>query len=128
MYGWTVPQIAILNGAVLSIWGVISYFIQNADPPSVTALIPTFFGIPMLLLGVLSRSNPANRHHYMHACMVFALVMALGGARVVTDFDGMSGLAILSHLLLLQVGISFIIVGIRSFKHARLERESSVVG
>ena len=94
-------------------------------PPSPTALIPAFMGMPMLLLGFLSERNPSNRHHYMHACMVLALIMALGGARVVTGFGGMSVLAIVSHLLLLQVGISFTIVGIKSFRHARELRESS---
>ena len=127
MFGMTVPQMAILNGAILSAWGMVAYFIQRADPPSVTAIIPAFFGLPMLLLGVASKSNPANRHHYMHASMVLALVMALGGARVIVDFSGMSLLAIVSHLLLLLVGISFMIVGMRSFKHARIEREASVV-
>ena len=125
--GMSVSRIAILNGVVLSSWGVIAYFIQSSDPPSITALIPAFMGLPMLLLGFLSESNPSNRHHYMHACMVLALIMALGGARVVTGFGGMSVLAIVSHLLLLQVGISFTIVGIKSFRHARIQRESSVV-
>ncbi len=126
MFGMSVPRIAILNGVVLSLWGVIAYFEQSSDPPSITALIPTFMGLPMLLLGFLSESNPSNRHHYMHACMVVALIMAIGGARVVTGFGSMSGLAILSHLLLLQVGVSFTIVGVRSFRHARLQREASV--
>ena len=120
--GMSVSRIAILNGVVLSAWGVIAYFIQSSDPPSITALIPAFMGLPMLLLGFLSERNPSNRHHYMHACMVVALVMALGGARVV--LGGMSWLAIVSHLLLLQVGLSFTIVGIMSFRHARLQRES----
>ena len=120
--GMRVPRIAILNGVVLCAWGVIAYFIQSSDPPSITALIPAFMGLPMLLLGFLSERNPSNRHHYMHACMVVALVMALGGARVV--LGGMSWLAIVSHLLLLQVGLSFTIVGIMSFRHARLQRES----
>ena len=120
--GMSVSRIAILNGVVLSAWGVIAYFIQSSDPPSITALIPAFMGLPMLLLGFLSERNPANRHHYMHACMVVALVMALGGARVV--LGGMSWLAIVSHLLLLQVGLSFTIVGVMSFRHARLQRES----
>jgi hypothetical protein len=125
--GMSVPRIAILNGVVLSAWGAIAYFVQSSDPPSPTALIPAFMGMPMLLLGFLSERNPSNRHHYMHACMVLALIMALGGARVVTGFGGMSVLAIVSHLLLLQVGISFTIVGIKSFRHARIQRESSVV-
>jgi hypothetical protein len=122
VFGISVPRIAILNGVVLSAWGVIAYFIQSSDPPSITALIPAFMGLPMLLLGLLSERNPTNRHHYMHACMVVALIMALGGARVVAG--GMSWLAIVSHLLLLQVGVSFTIVGIMSFRHARLQRES----
>ena len=126
LLGISVPRIAILNGVVLSAWGVIAYFIQSSDPPSITALIPAFMGLPMLLLGFLSEINPSNRHHYMHACMVVALVMALGGARVV--FGGMSWLAIVSHLLLLQAGVSFTIVGIMSFRHARLQRESQVIG
>ena len=127
MLGITVPRIAILNGLVLSVWGVIAYFVQSADPRSITALIPAFMGIPMLVLGLLSESNPSNRRHYMHACMMMALLMAIGGARVVTGFGEMSWLAIISHLLLLQVGVSFIIVGVKSFKYARLLRESSVV-
>ena len=123
-FGMTIPRIAILNGAVLTLWGVISYFMQSADPPSITALIPAFMGFPMLALGVLSERNDKNRHHFMHISMVLALVMTIGGARIVTGYSDMSTLAIISHLLLLQVGISFIIVGIKSFRFARLQREA----
>ena len=123
-FGMTVPRIAILNGAVLTLWGLISYFMQSADPPSITALIPAFMGFPMLALGVLSERNDKNRHHYMHTSMVLALIMTVGGARIVTGYSDMSTLAINSHLLLLQVGISFIIVGIKSFRYARLQREA----
>ena len=123
-FGMTVPRIAILNGAVLTLWGLISYFMQSADPPSITALIPAFMGFPMLALGVLSERNDKNRHHYMHTSMVLGLIMTVGGARIVTGYSDMSTLAIISHLLLLQVGISFIIVGIKSFRYARLQREA----
>jgi hypothetical protein len=124
-FGMTIPRIAILNGAILTAWGVISYFMQSADPPSITALIPAFMGFPMLTLGLLSEKNAKNRHHYMHASMALALVMTIGGARIVTGYSDMSTLAIISHLLLLQVGISFIIVGVKSFRHARLQREAT---
>ena len=124
-FGMTIPRIAILNGAILTAWGAISYFMQSADPPSITALIPAFMGFPMLTLGMLSEKNAKNRHHYMHASMALALVMTIGGARIVTGYSDMSTLAIISHLLLLQVGISFIIVGVKSFRHARLQREET---
>ena len=124
-FGMTIPRIAILNGAILTAWGAISYFMQSADPPSITALIPAFMGFPMLALGMFSEKNAKNRHHYMHASMALALVMTIGGARIVTGYSDMSSLAIISHLLLLQVGISFIIVGVKSFRHARLQREAT---
>ena len=124
-FGMTIPRIAILNGAILTAWGAISYFMQSADPPSITALIPAFMGFPMLTLGMLSEKNAKNRHHYMHASMALALVMTIGGARIVTGYSDMSTLAIISHLLLLQVGISFLIVGVKSFRHARLQREET---
>ena len=124
-FGMTIPRIAILNGAILTVWGAISYFMQSADPPSITALIPAFMGFPMLTLGMLSEKNAKNRHHYMHASMALALVMTIGGARIVTGYSDMSSLAIISHLLLLQVGISFIIVGVKSFRHARLQGEAT---
>tara|TARA_B100000131_G_scaffold305078_1_gene330694 strand:+ start:51 stop:458 length:408 start_codon:yes stop_codon:yes gene_type:complete len=128
MFGMTVPRIAILNGILLSAYGVFSYFAQSAEPPSVTALIPAFLGFPMFLLGFLSEKNVANRHHYMHSSMVLALVMALlGSINLILNFSGMSILVIVSHLLLIQVGVSFIIVGIMSFRNARLNRESPVV-
>ena len=124
-FGMTIPRIAILNGAILTAWGTISYFMQSTDPPSITALIPAFMGFPMLTLGMLSEKNARNRHHYMHASMALALVMTIGGARIVTGYSDMSTLAIISHLLLLQVGISFIIVGGKSFRHARLQGEAT---
>ncbi len=128
MFGMTVPRIAILNGILLSAYGVFSYFAQSAEPPSVTALIPAFLGFPMFLLGFLSEKNVANRHHYMHSSMVLALVMALlGSINLILNFSGMSILVIVSHLLLIQVGVSFTIVGIMSFRNARLNRESPVV-
>ncbi|MEE3270053.1 MAG: hypothetical protein VX204_02950 [Candidatus Thermoplasmatota archaeon] len=122
--GMTIPRIAIVNGTVLTLWGGISYFLQSADPPSITALIPSFMGFPMLVLGVLSEKNAKNLHHYMHASMALALVMIIGGARIVSSYSEMSTIAIISHLLLLQVGISFIIVGVKSFRYARLLREA----
>ncbi|MBI88409.1 MAG: hypothetical protein CMB67_05230 [Euryarchaeota archaeon] len=125
--GMTVPRVAILNGVVLCIWGIFSYFAQSADPPSVTAMIPALMGLPMLMMGLLSEWNESNRHHYMHASMVIALLMALGGARVVTGFSEMSILGILSHLLLLQIGISFTVIGIMSFRKARLNREEAMI-
>ncbi len=123
--GFSVPKLAVVEGGLLVLWGVAAYFLQSADPPSITAMIPAFLGAPLLLLGILAGRNEANLHHYMHAAMVVALTMVLGGARVITGLDEMSGLAIVSHTLLLIVGTNFMAAGIMSFRHARKLREAS---
>jgi len=122
--GLTVPKFTILSGGLLVAWGIISYLTQSADPPSITAAIPAILGLPMLGLGFLADRDETNLRHYMHAAMVVALVMALGGARVVTGYSDMSTLAITSHVLLVIVGTTSIFAGVRSFRHARMLRES----
>jgi len=122
--GITVPRFATISGGVLVIWGIFTYITQSADPPSITAAIPALLGLPMLGLGIMADRDEKNLRHYMHASMVFALLMALGGARVITSFSDMSSLAIFSHLLLLVIGATFIFVGVRSFRHARMLREA----
>ena len=122
--GLSVPKLALVDGGLLVLWGVAAYFLQSADPPSITAMIPAFLGAPLLVLGILAGRNEANLHHNMHAAMVVALAMVLGGARVITGLDEMSGLAIASHALLLVVGANFMVAGIMSFRHARRLREA----
>ena len=72
-------------------------------------------------------SEMCIRDSYMHAAMVFALLMVLGGAQGLLDIDGKSQLAIGSHLILVVLGITFMVAGIMSFRHARKLRESSGV-
>ena len=89
--GLTIPKLATYEGSFLVGWGILAYFLQSADPPSFTAMIPAF--------------------------------MVLGGARVITGFDTMSGLAIGSHIILILTGVCFMTGGIMSFRHARKSRE-----
>ena len=125
--GMSVTNLAKLFGAILVAWGIMAYFMQSADPPSITAMIPAFMGLPLLSLGLLADWNESNSHHYMHAAMVFALLMVLGGAQGLIDIDGKSNLAIGSHLILALLGIIFMVAGIMSFRYARKLRESSGV-
>lgn len=135
-WGMTIPGLANMYGCILILWGLYCYLTQTADgsltfdldklvDPSPTALIPAFMGLPLLIMGMLSKFNEANRHHYMHASMAVALIMFLAGAlRMAMDFSGMSNLVLVSHMLLVLVGASFIFAGVKSFRHARLSRES----
>ena len=120
--GLTIPRIAIYEGAILVLWCVAAYIISGQS--SITAMIPSFMGAPLMILGLLSEKIPDMRHHLMHASMVMALLMVLGGARVFADFSDMSNLAISSHIILIFVGATFMICGIMSFRAARLAREA----
>lgn len=124
-FGWSVPKLARVDGGFLVLWGIAAYFLQNADPPSITAMIPTFLGAPLLMLGILADRNEANLHHYMHAAMVVALLMVLGGTRVITGWNEMSNLTLASHIVLIVTGACFMTAGIMSFRHARKLREAS---
>ena len=83
--GLTVPRIAIYEGSILVLWGIAAYIIS--DQSSITAMIPSFMGAPLIILGLLSEKMPEIRHHLMHASMVLALLMVLGGGRVFADFS-----------------------------------------
>ena len=91
--GMSVSNLAKLFGGILVAWGVVAYFMQSSDPPSITAMIPAFMGLPLLSLGLLSDWNESNSHHYMHAAMVFALLMLMDGAQGLLDIAGNSNLA-----------------------------------
>ena len=119
--GQTIPNLAIISGLILIIWAVFSYFASGSS--SFTALIPSFFGMPLFILGVLSNRDESKRHHYMHASMIFALFSAFGGLRIF-QLEDPSNLALASHIILLIVGVIFMVGGILSFKHARKLRES----
>ena len=119
--GLTIPNLAILSGSILILWGIISYF--ASDSGSITALIPSFFGMPLVILGFLSIRNESNKHHYMHASMIFALLSVLGGLRIF-QLEDASNLTLASHIILLLVGITFMVGGVLSFRYARKIRES----
>ena len=117
-----VPNFAMVCGGILILSGIASYLIS--DTGSLTALIPSFFGIPLLIMGFLSNRNEANKHHYMHAAMVFALVSVLGGMRIFSIWSDASNLTLLSHVILIIVGTIFMVAGILSFRHTRKSREA----
>lgn len=119
--GQTIPNLAIISGLILIIWAIFSYFASGSS--SFTALIPSFFGMPLFILGILSNRDESKRHHYMHVSMIFALFSTFGGLRLF-QLEDPSNLALASHIILLIVGVIFMVGGILSFRHARKLRES----
>ena len=125
--GFTVPKFAMVSGGFLVAWGIIAYLTQSADPPSITAAIPAFIGLPMLGLGVMAERDEKNLRHYMHTAMIVALAMVLMPIAMFWRMGAPdSSLTLASLLALLLIGATFIFAGVRSFRHARMLREAGV--
>src|ERR1041385_6571662 len=74
------PKISMVCGILLTVLGVVCYVFWQAlgaDHQSVTALIPAFVGVSLMLLGWLSLAQPAMRMHFMHGAVTLALLGAL---------------------------------------------------
>jgi O-antigen/teichoic acid export membrane protein len=67
----SMPKITIIYAIALILLGLISYLASGMV--SITALIPTFFGIVMLLVGVVALSE-ITRRHAMHVASLLGLV------------------------------------------------------
>lgn len=121
------PKLTIVLGIIFIVLGLFAYFGLRAE--SITALIPTFFGIPFLILGLLGQKDNL-RKHMMHAAAALAVVGFLGTASGLFKFISMIGgtgveraqavtiQAIMSILCLL-----FIILAVKSFIDARKARK-----
>ena len=113
----------IVFGVLLTLLGVVGYLL--AGGVSVTALIPAFFGLPLVVLGFLARSDSA-RKHAMHAAAalallgwagaVFSLMRAPAGPR--------SPIAVFSQSAMVVLMAIFVALCVRSFIAAKRARTS----
>lgn len=109
-------NLTLLTGALLTLLGLSSYF---PDRPSVTALIPAFFGIPLALSGLLAR-NPERRKLASHVAVLISLLGAFGAGSqwakkgFAFDAEGPRAQGIMTILCVLHVALS-----VRSFIQAR---------
>ncbi|MEX1211359.1 MAG: hypothetical protein WEA36_00800 [Balneolaceae bacterium] len=123
------PKITKTIGLVLILLGVISYIATSAV--SITALIPSFFGVVFYGLGMLGAKNESMRKHAMHAALLLALLGLAGSFGGLTSVFGALGgtpierpAAAFSQSLMALLCIFFLILGIKSFRAARMSQES----
>jgi hypothetical protein len=114
----------IVFGLLLTTLGLAGYLLAGGT--SVTALIPAFFGIVLLVLGVLARSEPM-RKHAMHAAAAVALIGFLGALMSLlrAPFATRSALANFSQVATALLTAVFVWLCIRSFRAARGARAAS---
>ena len=111
----------IVFSIVLILLGFAGYF--GTGTSSLTALIPAFFGLVMLILGILARSDAA-RKHAMHAAATVALVGLIGAlfSLLRTPLDLRPAMAVFSQVAMIVLMAIFLALCIKSFRDSRRAR------
>ncbi|MEX0994417.1 MAG: hypothetical protein WD599_02750, partial [Balneolaceae bacterium] len=124
----SVPKLTKTIGSILILLGLVSYFGTGME--SVTALIPSFFGLVFVGLGIFAGRNEGMRKHAMHAALLLALIGLAGSFGGLTQLLGSLGggaidrpAAATSQSLMAILCIYFIIMGVKSFIDARKQGE-----
>lgn len=116
------PSTTIIFGVLLILLGIIGYVygMMNGNA-SVTALIPSFFGLLIAILGFFALTSEKLRKHLMHVAMLVALVGFIVPAwRVLSRIGEISlSAAIVSQILMSVICLVLVILGVKSFIDAR---------
>ena len=116
------PLVAIIEGGFLVLFGIVTYLYSGQS--SFTALIPSIFGLGLLIPGYVAYYNSEMSKHAMHVTAVFALLGTLGGLDSILGFlDGNYNLANISKGVLLIICGEYMYFCILSFRAARMKRE-----
>lgn len=116
-------KISIAFSIILIILGLVSYFIISSE--SITALIPAFLGIPVLVLGIIAL-NEKYLKHSMHAVAVLMLLGFGGTVSGLLKFFRMLGgesferpSAITIQAIMALLCLVFLVLAVKSFIDAR---------
>jgi hypothetical protein len=120
------PRITIGFGAALVVLGLVGYIGSGAD--SVTALIPSVFGVVFVVLGVIGRSDD-RRALTMHLAALLALVGIAGSVTGLIDLpDLLAGndverpWAVAVQSIMAVALVVYLVFAVRSFIAARRTR------
>ena len=117
----------IAFGVVLIVLGLASYFLTGMV--SVTALIPSVFGVVLALCGMTARDE-RKRKHAMHGAVLVALLGFAGSVpgllKIGQYFDGTAvrPAAVLAQSIMAVLMLIYLVMAIRSFAAARARRNS----
>lgn len=124
-------RITLFTGILLVLLGVGAYLVYlPTSHSSPTALIPAAFGLLLLGLGWLGRSE-RWRMHAMHAAALVAVLGLAGSARGLLSLPALlSGGevarpgAVVAQSAMAVICLAFVVLAVQSFVAARLRRRS----
>ena len=124
--GSPMPAVTIAYGALLIALGAGFYF--GTGQESVTALIPAFFGLLVVVCGILARREHLLKHA-MHGAAALGLLAFLGGLPgLLRAFALLGGgevarrNAVLEQATMALLSLVFVVLCVKSFIDARRAR------
>ncbi|MDB9776482.1 hypothetical protein OAB63_01825 [Alphaproteobacteria bacterium] len=121
--GLNMEKISIIYGVFLIIWGLWITNITGSN--SITSLIPSILGIPILILSALAIIIPKRKRLLMHIVVIVGLIIFLGGLdffrNIANPFEDLW--ADTSKLMMLMTGGLFTYLCIRSFIFIRKNKQ-----
>ena len=122
-------KLTIAYGVIFILMGLYGYFGISSE--SITALIPAFFGVPMLIFGWLAL-NEKYLKHAMHGAAVLTLLGFAGTVSGLFKFFKMLGgaelerpAAVTVQAIMAVMCLVFLILAVKSFIDARKNRIKS---
>ena len=119
-------KLSIAYGVIFIFMGLYGYFGISSE--SITALIPAFFGVPMLVLGWVGL-NEKHLKHAMHGAAVLTLLGFAGTVGGLIKFFKMLGgaelerpAAVTVQAIMAVLCLVFLILAVKSFIDARRKK------
>ena len=118
-----IRRITIIYSVLLIILGIGGYIVSNAA--STTALIPAFFGIVLLLSGLVSSREHLKKHamHIAAALALIGFVATVGGLGelmvLISGGEVQRQLAVMSKSVMAILSLVYVLISVKSFIDAR---------
>ena len=119
--GNTMENVAMIYGIFLIVWGIGVTILS--DSQSITSLIPTIFGLPILISSFIAKKLPNKKKVLMHIVVLIGLIIFLGGLDIIRGliqgniFTNIWASS--SKLMMMISGLVFTILCIKSFIYNR---------
>jgi len=117
------PKITNVYAILLILLGIIGFVVTGMEHK--TALIPTFFGLVVMVVGILAQ-NPKNRKNSMHLAAALALLGFAATVRGVVNLITMLGGGVverpgaaISQSIMGLLSLIFVLLCVKSFIEAR---------
>jgi hypothetical protein len=123
------PAVSIAFGAVLVALGVLFYFPEKS---AATALIPAYFGLALIVLGLLAYKDSLRKHVMHLAAMVGLIGFVVPLARIASALGAFFGGEVLEHTsairaqaIMAVISLAFTLLCVNSFIEARRARRAA---